>query len=139
VERGNRIHQRAVQKILARQGESLTYVRDQMGHRSIQVTVDIYGHAVPGGNRATVDRFDDASLKAPNGTPAAPTGADEEHTNALSALNAVVSRVGIEPTTHRLRERVAAVRPFPLDAFASAAQIGAALGIITESLDIWSS
>jgi integrase len=77
--------------LLILQGESLAYVSDQLGHRSIQVTVDIYGHAVPGGNRAAVDRLDDASLTAPNGTPAAPDGADEDHANALSALNGMVS------------------------------------------------
>jgi integrase len=36
------------------QGESLAYVKEQMGHSSINVTVDIYGHLVPGGNRAAV-------------------------------------------------------------------------------------
>ena len=45
--------------LLIQQGESLTYVRDQMGHRSIAVTIDIYGHLVPGGNRTAVDRLDD--------------------------------------------------------------------------------
>ena len=30
-----------------------------MGHSSIDVTVDIYGHLVPGGNRQAVDRLDD--------------------------------------------------------------------------------
>jgi len=44
--------------LLIQQGESLAYVKDQMGHHSIQVTVDIYGHLVPGGNRAAVDRLD---------------------------------------------------------------------------------
>jgi hypothetical protein len=29
-----------------------------MGHSSIQVTVDVYGHLVPGSNRAEVDRLD---------------------------------------------------------------------------------
>ena len=29
-----------------------------MGHSSIQVTVDIYGHLIPGGNKAAVDRLD---------------------------------------------------------------------------------
>ena len=29
-----------------------------MGHSSINVTVDIYGHLVPGGNRAAVDKLD---------------------------------------------------------------------------------
>ena len=37
-----------VRLLLIQQGESLAYVRDQMGHASIQVTVDIYGHLVPG-------------------------------------------------------------------------------------------
>jgi integrase len=39
-------------------GESLAYVRDQMGHHSIKITVDIYGHRVPGANKAAVDRLD---------------------------------------------------------------------------------
>ena len=29
-----------------------------MGHSSINVTVNIYGHLVPGGNRAAVDKLD---------------------------------------------------------------------------------
>lgn len=45
--------------LLIQAGESLAYIRDQMGHHSIQVTVDIYGHLVPGGNRDAVDRLDD--------------------------------------------------------------------------------
>lgn len=40
-------------------GESLAYVRDQMGHSSIQVTVDLYGHLVPGSNKQAVDRLDE--------------------------------------------------------------------------------
>src|SRR5262245_31466730 len=44
--------------LLIQQGESLTYVKEQMGHASIQITVDIYGHLVPGGNRGAVDRLD---------------------------------------------------------------------------------
>jgi integrase len=34
-------------------------VRDQIGHSSIQVTVDIYGHLVPGSNKQAVDRLDE--------------------------------------------------------------------------------
>jgi hypothetical protein len=37
-------------------------VKKQMGYSSIQVTVDIYGHLVPGGNRQAVDRLDDAPV-----------------------------------------------------------------------------
>jgi len=45
--------------LLIQQGESLAYIRDQLGHSSIQITVDTYGHLVPGGNRQAVDRLDD--------------------------------------------------------------------------------
>ena len=38
-------------------GESLTYVKDQLGHSSIKMTVDVYGHLVPGANRAAMDRL----------------------------------------------------------------------------------
>jgi len=48
--------------LLIQQGESLAYVRDQMGHHSIQITVDTYGHLVPGANRQAVDRLDDEIL-----------------------------------------------------------------------------
>lgn len=44
--------------LLIQQGESLVYVREQMGHYSIQLTVDTYGHLIPGGNKAAVDRLD---------------------------------------------------------------------------------
>ena len=45
--------------LLIQNGESLVYVKEQLGHHSIQVTVDTYGHLVPGGNRQAVDRLDD--------------------------------------------------------------------------------
>ena len=51
--------------LLIQHGESLAYVRDQLGHKSIQITCDVYGHLVPGGNRAAVDRLDDASIRIP--------------------------------------------------------------------------
>lgn len=47
--------------LLIQPGESLAYIRDQLGHHSIQITVDTYGHLVPGGNRQAVDRLDDVS------------------------------------------------------------------------------
>lgn len=45
--------------LLIEQGESLAYIQDQLGHSSIQITVDTYGHLVPGANRGAVDRLDD--------------------------------------------------------------------------------
>lgn len=37
--------------------ESLVYVKDQAGHSSIKVTVDVYGKLVPGENRAAMDHL----------------------------------------------------------------------------------
>lgn len=45
--------------LLLEANESLAYIRDQLGHHSIKVTVDIYGHLTPGGNKDAVDRLDD--------------------------------------------------------------------------------
>ena len=64
--------------LLLQQGESPVYVKEQMGHSSIQVTVDIYGHLIPGGNKAAVDRLDgpvDKSFpQVESATPAQPVG-----------------------------------------------------------------
>lgn len=30
-------------------GENLKYISEQMGHASIAITVDMYGHLIPGG------------------------------------------------------------------------------------------
>src|SRR5512140_512448 len=43
--------------LLLQNGESPVYVKEQMGHSSIQVTVDSYGHLIPGGNKQAVDRL----------------------------------------------------------------------------------
>ncbi|MBI3770369.1 MAG: tyrosine-type recombinase/integrase [Deltaproteobacteria bacterium] len=56
--------------LLIAQGESLAYVRDQLGHHSIQITTEHYGHLVPGGNRAVVDRLDEVLAARPSATPA---------------------------------------------------------------------
>jgi integrase len=48
--------------LLLQQGESLHYVKEQMGHASIQTTVDVYGHLVPGSNRNAVNRLDDPDV-----------------------------------------------------------------------------
>ena len=37
----------------------MAYVRDQLGHHSISVTFDIYGHLMPGRNKEAVDWLDD--------------------------------------------------------------------------------
>ncbi len=49
--------------LLLAQGESVHYVKEQMGHASTQTTVDVYEHLVPGSNRRAVDQLDDPALK----------------------------------------------------------------------------
>jgi site-specific recombinase XerC len=56
--------------LLIRDGASLAYVKDQMGHSSIQVTMDTYGHLIPGADFAWVDRLDVKTTPQQNATPA---------------------------------------------------------------------
>jgi len=44
--------------LLIQDGAPLSYVKEQMGHSSIQITVDTYGHLVPGADIAWVDGLD---------------------------------------------------------------------------------
>lgn len=48
--------------LLIQQGESLVYIKEQMGHSSIRVTIDTYGHLIPGSNRQAVNKLDDPAL-----------------------------------------------------------------------------
>jgi len=67
--------------LLLQQGESPAYVQRQLGHASIQLTVDTYGRWLPMGNKAAVDRLDDGSgsrtvanaLKSRKARPASPS------------------------------------------------------------------
>jgi integrase len=54
--------------LLIQAGASLAYVRDQMGHSSIQVTVDVYGHLIPGANVSFVDKLDAATCPQQSAT-----------------------------------------------------------------------
>jgi integrase len=50
--------------LLIQNGEPLAYVKDQLGHSSIKMTVDVYGHLVPGANRQAVNRLPSLRLEA---------------------------------------------------------------------------
>jgi|SRR5215472_14450598 len=58
--RGIRFHdlRHTFGSLLIQNGASIVYVKEQMGHSSIQVTVDIYGHLIPGANVSFVDTLD---------------------------------------------------------------------------------
>jgi integrase len=60
--------------LLIGNGESLAYVKEQLGHHSIQITVDTYGHLIPGANRQAVNRLDDPAWGAGTGNRLATGG-----------------------------------------------------------------
>lgn len=76
--------------LLLQQGESPVYVKEQMGHSSIQVTVDLYGHLIPGGNKQAVDRLDGPVGKSESAPQPHPEGntAREKTTEALEKIGA---------------------------------------------------
>jgi len=55
--------------LLLQNGASIVYVREQMGHSSIQVTVDTYGHLMPGANISFVDRLDEVPVERAKTSP----------------------------------------------------------------------
>lgn len=57
--------------ILIQQGESLAFIKQQLGHASIQTTVDIYGHLIPGEGRVGIERLASATKRNPGATDAA--------------------------------------------------------------------
>ncbi len=50
--------------LLFQSGASPAYVQKQAGHKSMDLTIKVYGHFVPGGNREAVDRLDDLTVKS---------------------------------------------------------------------------
>ena len=55
--------------LLLQNGASIVYVKEQMGHSSIQVTVDTYGHLIPGANVCFVDRLDGVGTEEAKTSP----------------------------------------------------------------------
>jgi integrase len=55
--------------LLLQNGATLVYVKEQMGHSSIQITADTYGHLIPGANVSYVDLLDENSEAPLETTP----------------------------------------------------------------------
>lgn len=66
------------------QGESIYYVKEQLGHSSIQLTVDLYGSWLPAGNPACVNRWAERVRAA--GGDRTVTGADAAPSGNASKL-----------------------------------------------------
>ena len=87
--------------LLLQDGAPITYVSRQLGHKDASITLRVYAHWLrDASNDKLVDTLDDA---APDGPQTAPARYGDDDQMPLSALGSVVSRVGIEPTTRRLR------------------------------------
>ena len=67
------------------------------------ITLRVYAHWLPDASSARFVHALDDDDTSPHVTQASPSALDAADQKALSALNGVVSRVGIEPTTRRLR------------------------------------
>jgi Phage integrase family len=74
--------------LLIQDGASLAYMKDKMGHSSIQVTADTYGHLIPGANINWVDGLDRETTLQQNATPTQPA-ADDEHEAHVGSLQTI--------------------------------------------------
>ena len=78
----------------------VAYVSKMLGHSSIQMTVDIYGHLLPDRDKSAINILDQFSE---NGTPPAPTNKKSLVTQEdYEALASLVAMQGIEPRTLRI-------------------------------------
>jgi integrase len=57
---------------MLRRGVPIAYVSRQLGHSSIKVTVDLYGHFIPGADRHHVEGLAEAIEAATTGQNAPP-------------------------------------------------------------------
>ncbi len=58
--------------LLIEQDAHAKYIQEQMGHSSISVTMDIYGHLFPNRNRGWVNKLDETDLGGKSATQAQP-------------------------------------------------------------------
>jgi integrase len=58
--------------LMLRRGVPIAYVSNQLGHSSISVTVDLYGHFIPGADRHHVEGLAEAFQRAASATQAPP-------------------------------------------------------------------
>jgi hypothetical protein len=87
--------------LLIQQGASLAYVGEQMWHSSIQVTVAICGHLIPGGNIGWVDALDVKTSPAQSATQPQPT-----NPTPSSNLPQVIDIVGGPRRTRTFDQRI---------------------------------
>jgi integrase len=87
--RGIRFHdmRHTYASLLLSDGVTPVYVKEQLGHSSIQMTVDIYGHLIPSSNRGAVNRLDTHSNAHPNAPQVHPPKIKEPQSLEIAALS----------------------------------------------------
>ncbi len=90
--------------LLLQDGASMMYVKELLGHSSIKITVDVYGHLQPGDNRENVDRLDDVSPLHPT-APYAHPETKITHGENRKSLKTLEPMEGVEPPTLSLQVR----------------------------------
>jgi len=96
--RERRVHEarHAYASLLLSQGVSPVYVKEQLGHSGIQITVDIYGHLIPGSNREAVNLLDTHQ----NATPAQPAKIEKAQPIGIAPSSVYMEPMwGFEPQT----------------------------------------
>ena len=80
------------------------YVKEQLGHSSIQVTIDLYGHLIPGIHKGAVNELAKATSTYSDTThaqrPYFKAGEEKGYEAEVVSENEelMVGRVGVEPT-----------------------------------------
>jgi integrase len=80
--------------LLLSKGESPVYVKEQLGHSSIQITVDIYGKWMPTSRMVGVNRLDTPHLSAPQTHPEKTKKA--QHIDVTPHIKAMVPKAGFD-------------------------------------------
>jgi integrase len=96
--------------LLLQQGESPAYVQRQLGHASIQLTVDLYGKWLLMGNQAAVNRLDDASGSRTVAASASEPNIEAEIAEMIDSLpgaNITTRTTGSRPASRRRCRRSA--------------------------------
>jgi integrase len=86
--------------LLIEQGAHPKYIQEQMGHSSIQVTMDTYGHLFPNRNGGMVDSLDSSEGDTQNATQAQPPRA-RVTASLPNPVNLLARPEGLEPPTPR--------------------------------------
>jgi hypothetical protein len=92
--------------LLLQNGASIVYAKEQMGQSSIQVTVDTYGHLIPGANvnfvRQARHGFGGKGRNKSATIRNSPQQGQMKVPPDLCKLRNLLAAVGLEPTTYGL-------------------------------------